>query len=1605
MNNRQLNLVIKGHNQSAGAFKDLNRQIKSVQYQASFFNTHAISGARLFNAAFVGLGSSVENASRQIQRSMGFMEVAVVSRMGRMQNEIGITAKALKDYEKQLIQAARIRSSTERQHLQGIKSFETFRNKQTAAQQKQLKDFEAYKNAELKIQAKQVKDFEALALKQSLVEQKQLNDVAKRKSQIDKNISGRRVGVSSLNTAIADKEHNLQFRGSMARQLAEQIRQQTIKANRFGGLAKAEMSKAYKVRESIEKVKSTGGSTDSIKILTGKFDKHTTLASKHVKTFENLSKETEKTQRELEKVVKGMGASELAIQRYRGRINELSKDISRLNLESHKASVEQQNLQNKIHAAQKQVAVDRAALTAAIDASNQKIGASEKALADQIVSDQKRMLAHSLGLVSKLHQAQSALTTYENQIASSISKTNDQLKFQEAQLARLARFHGHLQNIGGILQGVGEYFRHSISLVGAWGSFFISTIESVVRGLISLGQTIYQTVVSGLQKIALVGGIAGAAILAVGGAAAKTGVQFNAFQETSTMSLEVMLGSAEKAKNAFIDLKRFADVTPFSNVQVIEAGKLLQAYGLDMMKYIRIAGDMSAAFNKPLTQAVDLLARAKAGVFNTRQYAPLGITRESLGSVGVKFDKRGAPTNREELLPGIKKIVASRYQGMMEKLSLTWAGLTERITAFWTDDFLGSMTKGLFSALQHTAIFVADFIGVIRNNGQFDTVIKGLALPFTEIGNLIYGLVSTHLPKLVSWFTKLVDSGKWAEFVGQGKKLLGDFFNWMAKGFEFIANNWGVIWDTVVSGFIFGWKVVAGSFAAITTLVNWIMQNNPGDILNEGFKRLQPTLAFVVDTIKDLVVITSAIGVMKGGTQAALGIAMKNPAAIIAGMFQMAESTLTGTIGADALSGLSGRIKNFKIADVTSNKSLPFGAMGDVINKSNADVDSYVANFRPAGLSAGMPSVFTGGVDKGAAPIIDNTLQKRVDQQSALAKVLGNQVEAWEQIVQVNKEVEKVLEENAYGIQLQVNGVLNYGKALHSLRAGQLDLLKLQEAGTSEWFDTIKALNTTVGKLNEARAALRDILYSTERIRAENDAQAKLFKLAKEVGVDQNTLQQLADAQLDLLIKTVDVESKRLSMLEAGTVEWFKQKGAIIDAFEGIVDIRKEMDKLRGKGDDLLISVPYAPHGYKGASFGPELTRGGGGSKGTEFGQTIMKWLGSLLNPTPFNFDQIAPRNLPLVPSPNIKLKEEVPADLEQMSYRNGGGRGWSASVTSYDLVPKLVQLAATTIDGLLLPKKQEYFRKNEKTLTIQDLDDWISKPRKSKPSYAPGPLPSANPYLDMRGPGEILNRNLRGGMGWLQNQNSQNQNYWNSKNRYRAPESPRIGMPKIGIPKLPAPSSNYIDSRSLADQIGAGFNAISKWANDKVNAGRRDIRAGINGVRDRISDPFGLNKFLNPVSGSSGQPKSSFVNGTGGMLPASGPGIPWNPQQNHMPIAPSHSLYGQFVNTPGTVQRVAPDVYKPRIPSLPDYMLGDPTKPYGQIGGYGIPEGGIPFQYVGNDPRNGTSVQVNAPISINDSGVDLSQMKAEIMAQMEGVVDNALLQLAKKRMNRGGIR
>jgi DNA repair exonuclease SbcCD ATPase subunit len=156
----------------------------------------------------------------------------------------------------------------------------------------------------------------------------------------------------------------------------------------------------------------------------------------------------------------------------------------------------------------------------------------------------------------------------------------------------------------------------------------------------------------------------------------------NAQFEQYTTSFNVLLGSADRAREHLEYLFDFAAKTPFDMPQVVEASKLLETFGLDTRKYLTQIGNAASAFNVPMTQVADAIGRLSSGQTGEamEQLRRLGISMKLLTEQDIQFDKGGQLTSSiAQTMDAVMAIMDSKYKGMMDEQSKTFNGLMSTI--------------------------------------------------------------------------------------------------------------------------------------------------------------------------------------------------------------------------------------------------------------------------------------------------------------------------------------------------------------------------------------------------------------------------------------------------------------------------------------------------------------------------------------------------------------------------------------------------------------------------------------------------------------------------------------------------------------------------------------------------------------------------------------------------------------------------------------------------------------------------------------------------------------------------------------------------------------
>lgn len=169
------------------------------------------------------------------------------------------------------------------------------------------------------------------------------------------------------------------------------------------------------------------------------------------------------------------------------------------------------------------------------------------------------------------------------------------------------------------------------------------------------------------------GAVAGAGAL-VG--ASKIGADFEALGARMETAFQ---GNKQKAAEYFKWANDFANRTPFSNDEVIDATVRLKSYGYDPRRLMTILGDMAGAYGKTLEQSVEAYADASRGEFE--RLKEFGIQKAEVinfakKEMGKEIKMSGEKVkDMDTFMKALEGLIKSRSKDGMKHLANTLSGM------------------------------------------------------------------------------------------------------------------------------------------------------------------------------------------------------------------------------------------------------------------------------------------------------------------------------------------------------------------------------------------------------------------------------------------------------------------------------------------------------------------------------------------------------------------------------------------------------------------------------------------------------------------------------------------------------------------------------------------------------------------------------------------------------------------------------------------------------------------------------------------------------------------------------------------------------------------
>lgn len=347
---------------------------------------------------------------------------------------------------------------------------------------------------------------------------------------------------------------------------------------------------------------------------------------------------------------------------------------------------------------------------------------------------------------------------------------------------------------------IGKSGDESASALTKLGSRGVSALKSVGKGILDA--------VGGFAKYAAMAGVAAAATAGI------ATIKFGADLEQTRLQLQVMLGDVAKGNALLKEFNSFANVTPFSNDEVVKAGKVLLSYGMSVSEIrstLKSAGDVSAATGKDFEELSAIIGKvyakgvADSEALNQMSEAGIPIVKELGDMYGVTARQIYDMASKSELSSSIVLAAFQRMtsQGgmffdMMDKQSRTLKGAWSTFTGQmqYAAAVVGEQLVPLFTEGTNSAnSFAAELVAAAESGQLLEDVVAVL--------DVLLGLLGAATSGAIILGTALVEGGKNFYSV---LRALGELLSVVIYG---ALTSIAAVVETIVAGAIEAYNALA----------------------------------------------------------------------------------------------------------------------------------------------------------------------------------------------------------------------------------------------------------------------------------------------------------------------------------------------------------------------------------------------------------------------------------------------------------------------------------------------------------------------------------------------------------------------------------------------------------------------------------------------------------------------------------------------------------------------------------------------------------------------------------------------------------------------------
>lgn len=276
----------------------------------------------------------------------------------------------------------------------------------------------------------------------------------------------------------------------------------------------------------------------------------------------------------------------------------------------------------------------------------------------------------------------------------------------------------------------------------------------------------------------------------------------------------------ERAKVRIADLSKFAATTPFELPEVVQAGRVLESFGLQGEKSMKrfglstkdvltVVGDAASGSGANFQELAMTFGKFASGATGDAimRLQELGIaTKEQMKGVGIQFSKAGAlVTPVDEAFKKMVGLVKSHSSGMMAAQSLTLDGMLSNLSD-WKGTAIRTMAAPIFDHFKEGVSGLLTFLGSDRVMNGIKSFGEGLGIFLDKsirVGTAAFHLFRGPVEDVIGLFTRL------GSIVRSGVEGAATRFKPLADAFSSVA---GIARNTLTPALkdVFGGNMAGG---------------------------------------------------------------------------------------------------------------------------------------------------------------------------------------------------------------------------------------------------------------------------------------------------------------------------------------------------------------------------------------------------------------------------------------------------------------------------------------------------------------------------------------------------------------------------------------------------------------------------------------------------------------------------------------------------------------------------------------------------------------------------------------------------------------------------